>query len=182
MRNILCNVSRLSDESSVKIGEEFLKHEKVIESLVKYHQYRYGGDYESLYAVAIDKLLYAYVHYDSSRSEWEKYWRCQIYYGLRDNFAYNCKKKYKVNTNVDDFFLEVPTQACDDYDVKELEESLTPDAVYVLKFMLNCDSVELNTPTKRERAVKAKTRSMGWSRRRTETALLEIKCIVMSES
>ncbi|MDR2116295.1 MAG: hypothetical protein LBP87_07935 [Planctomycetaceae bacterium] len=178
MRNVLCSVPRLSDEASEKLGEEFRKHEKIIDAAVRYFQFKYCLDYDSLYAAAVGKLLLAYHRYDPLRSEWEKYLKVQIMYGLKDEVLSRYKRKHKTSTNIEESFFEVPVEDCASYDMEELQENLTPDARYVLKCVLESD---MNTAGKRMRVVQQRTRAMGWTRRRTDTAFAELRCMIEAE-
>jgi hypothetical protein len=179
MSGVFRNLSRFSDESSEKLGEEFIKHKKTIESIVGWYHYRYGADYDSLYAAAVGRLMSAYNNYDPLRSEWEKYLSIQIHYSLRTVIGNNAKKKFKCSTNIDDSFLEVPVESCDGYyNIEELKENLTPDAQYVLKCVLESDK---NTVQRRMNAVQQRTLSMGWSRRRTKAAFAELRCMIEAD-
>lgn len=180
MRNVLCSVPRFSDEMSDKLGEEFIKHEKMIENAVKYHVYKYGGDYERLYARAVDKLILAFHRYDPLRSEWEKFLAVQIRYGLLDDTLEHVRKKSKASTNVEETFLEIPvTDTNTEYDIQQLRQCLTPDAKYVLDYILTKSIAR--TIKGHTRNVICRMRQLGWSRRRTKTAFLELKYMVKSE-
>ena len=167
MRSVLRSVPRFSDELSDKLGAEFIKHEKMIEKAVRSHMFKYGGDYEHLYSRAIDKLVFAFHHYDPLRSEWEKYLAVQIRYGLLDDALDNVHRKSKASTNIDDVFLEIPTvdNPCG---VDQLRQCLTPDAEAVLNYILS--ESQAATTQGHFRNVLRWAKCLGWSRRRAKTA------------
>jgi hypothetical protein len=162
MRNVLRSVPRFSDELSDRLGNEFIKHEKMIEDAIKYHIYKYGGDYEHLYARAVDKLIFAFHHYDPLRSEWEKYLTIQIKYGLLDDVLDNVRRKTKISTNIEEVFSEIATTD-DSYDIQQLRLCLTPDAEFVLDYILS-ESQAATIKGHIRNAIR-QTKELGWSRR-----------------
>jgi hypothetical protein len=175
MRNVLFSVPRFSDEVAEKLRDEFLECEKNIERVVNHHIRRYGGDYHSLYARAVDKLILAFHRYDPSRSEWSKYRANQIALGLKDEMLDTYRRTSRMHTNVDEVALEVPV-FCDFSDVSVVADDLTPDALYVLRYIM--DKSEAKTFKGHIRNVNRQTRRIGWSIRRTKTAFSELSCML----
>jgi hypothetical protein len=178
MRNVLRSVPRFSDDESDKLGEEFIKHEKMIESIVRHHIYKYGGDYEHAYARAVDKLIFAFYHYDKTRSEWEKYLAVQIRYGLKDDVLDKTRRKTKTSTNIEEVFLEIPTVDAD-FDVQQLRQCLSRDAVRVLDYIMTISRAK--TIKGHVRNIMGWASQLGWSRRRMKTAILELKFMIKTE-
>jgi hypothetical protein len=164
---------------SCAIGEEFLKHERLIERLVWKHVQRYGGDYDSLYSRAIDKMIVCYRIHDPSRQEWEKFLAVQIRYGLLDHMLEPRRKKHGCCNNIDDAFfdgLALYENASSRF-IEELLYELTSDAQYIVESFVE-QAEEYETRRQSLVALKARMREKGWSQRRIKAAFAELECVL----
>jgi hypothetical protein len=176
MRNLLCSVSRFSEDESQKLNDIFLRHEKEIEKAVNYHIYKYGGDYESLYARAVDKLILAFCKHDPSRSSWEKYLSVQIRLGLKDEMLEHYRKSNRTSNNLEEELSQMAVLSLSEFDLESIKSCLMPDSLYVLNYIL--ENSEECTKRGHIRNIYNLTKRMGWSTRRIKTVFSEIRCFL----